>query len=64
MASRRRDDRESSGFGRKLFGLLVIAGLIYWAGRDPAGAAMVTRHIGEGIASFVHGVAQHANKHP
>lgn len=59
----RRTVEAKGSTGSKLLGLLVIAGLIYWAGRDPAGAAIVIRHVGEGIANFVHGVTRHTGKH-
>jgi hypothetical protein len=62
MASRRRDERESSEFGLKLTACAVILGLTFWAGHDPAGAAIVVRHIGESIASVIHGATQHASQ--
>lgn len=62
MASRRRNERESSGLGLKVTAWAVILGLTFWAGHDPAGAAIVVRHIGEGIASIIHGATHRANR--
>lgn len=53
---------EGSSTGSKLLAWLAVAALIYWAGRDPHGAAVVANYIGKGIAGFVHSAAQHANK--
>lgn len=54
MSRRTLERRAGSGFGRKLLFWLVVAGLIYWAGRDPSGAAAVLHSIGQGIAHFAH----------
>lgn len=43
----------------KLLTFLAVALLIYWAGRDPAGAAAFARHIGDAI-----GTAAHHHSHP
>lgn len=58
MARRKDDSGSSAGF--KLLTVVAAAAFIFWAGHDPAGAATLLRHIGEGIASFAHGIAQHA----
>jgi hypothetical protein len=46
--------RDSGGFGRKVLTWLAVAGLIYWAGRDPAWAAAVFHGIGQAFANMAH----------
>ena len=57
--ARRIEDRGSSA-GTKLLTVAAAAAFIFWAGRDPAGAATLLRHIGEGIAAAIHGITEHA----
>jgi hypothetical protein len=56
----RRTEVRGSSAGVKLLTAVAAAAFIFWAGHDPAGAAMLLRHIGEGIAAAIHGVAEHA----
>jgi hypothetical protein len=52
--SRRDGRRDGGGCGRLLF-WLAVAGLVYWAGRDPSGAVAVLHAIGQGLAHLGHG---------
>lgn len=56
--ARRYEDRGSS-VGVKFLTLAAVAAFIFWAGHDPAGAGTLLRHIGEGIAAAIHGIAEH-----
>jgi hypothetical protein len=60
--ARRKEDRGSSA-GAKLLTAVAAAAFIFWAGHDPAGAATLLRHIGEGIAAAIHGIAEHSKTH-
>jgi hypothetical protein len=60
--ARRYEDRGSSA-GVKLLAVVAAAAFIFWAGHDPAGAATLLRHIGEGIAAAIHGVTEHSKTH-
>ena len=60
--ARRKEDRGSSAMA-KLVAVLAAAAFIFWAGHDPAGAAALLRHIGEGIAAALHGAAKHGQAH-
>jgi hypothetical protein len=60
--ARRNDDRGSSA-GFKLLTVLAVAAFIFWAGHDPAGAATLLRHVGNGIADALHGIAEHGKTH-
>lgn len=51
MASRRRDERESSGFGSKLTVWVIVILITVWASRDPHQAAAVVHAIATAIAS-------------
>lgn len=52
----RRTARDRGTVGRKLLALLAIGGLIYWAGRDPAGAAHAARHVAEAVTAFARAI--------
>jgi hypothetical protein len=52
--SRRQLAPRSGGFGRKVLTWLAVAGLVYWAGRDPAGAAAVFHGVAHGFAHLAH----------
>jgi hypothetical protein len=56
----RRTEVRGSSAGVKLLAALAAAAFIFWAGHDPAGAATLLRHLGEGIAAAIHGAAEHA----
>ena len=60
MASRR-SDRRGSSFAGKFVTWATIAGLIYWAGREPAQAATLFHYIGGALASLAshHGTHTH-----
>lgn len=60
--ARRKEDRGSSA-GIKLLTVVAAAAFIFWAGHDPAGAATLLRHVGEGIAAAIHGIAEHGKTH-
>jgi hypothetical protein len=51
MASRRRDEHESSGFGRKLTTWVIVILITVWASRDPQQAAAVVHAIGTAIGN-------------
>lgn len=48
--SRRQATQIPSRTGTKFLFLLAAAALIFWAGRDPAGAAALARHLGQALA--------------
>jgi hypothetical protein len=52
----RRTEVRGSSAGVKLLTALAAAAFIFWAGHDPAGAATLLRHLGEGIAAAIHGM--------
>lgn len=60
--ARRKEDRASSA-GVKLLAVLGAAAFIFWAGHDPTAAALLLRHIGEGIAAAIHGIAERGKTH-
>jgi hypothetical protein len=47
----------------KIVTFLAVAGFIYWAGRDPAGAAAFVHHVGEWISAAAHGISQRNSTH-
>jgi hypothetical protein len=51
MASRRRDERESSGFGSKLTVWVVVILITIWASRDPHQALAVVHAIATAIGN-------------
>jgi hypothetical protein len=60
MASRRRDDRESSGFGTKLTVWVIVILIAWWAGHDPHQALAVVHTIATAIGNAAnHGKAGH-----
>jgi hypothetical protein len=59
----RRTEVRGSSAGVKLLTALAAAAFIFWAGHDPAGAATLLRHLGEGIAAAIHGIAEHGKTH-
>jgi hypothetical protein len=60
--ARRTVEARGSASG-KILTFLAVAGFIFWAGHDPAGAATLLRHVGEGIAAAIHGATEHAKTH-
>lgn len=58
MASRR-NERESSGFGRKLTAWVIVILITVWASRDPHQAAAVVH----AIATAIGNAASHYGKH-
>jgi hypothetical protein len=58
MASRR-NDRETSDFGRKLTGWVIVILITVWAAREPHQAAAAVHSIATAIAS----AASHYGKH-
>jgi hypothetical protein len=59
----RRTEVRGSSAATKLLTVAAAAAFIFWAGHDPAGAATLLRHIGEGIAAAIHGIAEHGKTH-
>jgi len=59
MASHRRDERESSGFGRNFTALVIVILITVWASRDPHQAAAVVHAIAAAVAN----AASHYGKH-
>jgi hypothetical protein len=60
MASRRRNERESSGFGSKLTLWVIVILITVWASRDPHQALAVLHAIGAAIGNAVnHGKSSH-----
>jgi hypothetical protein len=57
--TRRRGDRESSGFARKFFTWAAVIVFVIWAARNPAQAATLFHTIASAFASM----ASHASKH-
>lgn len=57
--SSRRNERESSGFGRKLTAWVIVILITVWASRDPHQATAVVHTIATAIAS----AASHYGKH-
>jgi hypothetical protein len=57
MASRRRDEHESSGFGSKLTVWVVVILITIWASRDPHQALAVVH----AIATAIGNAANHGN---
>lgn len=55
--SRRRQTETESHTGAKFLFLLAVAALIFWAGRDPAGALAVLHAFGNALSD----IAQAAN---
>ena len=59
----RRTEVRGSSAGSKLLAVLAAAAFVFWAGHDPAGAATLLRHLGEGIAAVIHGTVEHGKTH-
>jgi hypothetical protein len=58
--TRRRDERESSGFGSKLIVWAIVIGITIWASRDPHQALAVVHAIATAIGNAAsHGKSSH-----
>jgi hypothetical protein len=47
----------------KILMFLAVAGFIYWAGRDPSGAAALAHHVGGLLAAAAHGISERNGTH-